>query len=90
MSDPVRAGTVPDELLFDLVRSSLTDLAAQARPVDLAPRAVRRVRARSLALVALVLALLIGLPLGALAAGAGAGGRHSTPTSSPSLSTGTR
>ncbi|HKT02778.1 MAG TPA: hypothetical protein VJT31_24875 [Rugosimonospora sp.] len=73
-----------DEVIYDLVRSTLADVAAEARPVDLVPTAVRRVRRRALALsigaVAAAAALLIGLPLATvLAGGAGTGDRHSTP-----------
>ena len=78
-----------DDPIYDLVRSGLTELAAEARPIDLFPRVERRTRRRRLAMsVAAVCgaaALLLGVPV-AVAAAAGGDAGPSTPTGRPSLS----
>ena len=74
-----------DDAVYALVRSTLTDLAEEARPVDLVPETLRRLRRRTVSMsigaVCAVAALLIGVPV-AVAAGADGGTGHSTPSAS--------
>jgi hypothetical protein len=78
---------VNDDVIYDLVRDSLADLAGEARPVHLRPEDLRPRRRRlpvAVGALCVATALVVAIPV-ARAAGPGGGAEHLPPTGQPSV-----